>query len=86
MTMSNHELNARVAMKLFPGKTIHRNGEEIRCCGRKVDYRHPHLMERLMYAIVNINIRIISKGLVDVNGSQASTLSEAVALAYVNQE
>lgn len=84
--MTNFELNARVAMKLFPGKTIHRNGEEVRCTGRLIDFRRPHLSERLMYGIGDMEIRFIAKGHVEVNGHKGHTLSEAVAVAYVTME
>lgn len=82
--MTNFELNARIAMKLYPGKTIHRNGAEIKCTNRVVDYRKPHLMERLLHEIGDTHITRMTDKTFDVNGYFAKTLAEAVALAYVN--
>lgn len=85
--MTGYELNARIAMKLFPGKTIHRNGEEIKCANRRIDFRHPHLSERLIHEISetrDITIHRLEHKAFDVNGYHAPTLSEAVALAYLD--
>lgn len=85
--MTLTEINTRLAFALYPTKTVHRNGEVVRCNGRVFDYRAPHTMEHLMHRLKHLAINInIVEGHTTVNGVRGDTLSHAVALAFLNLE
>lgn len=81
--MLNSEINAGVARKLFPGNPVVMNGNEVWCKDRTIDFRKPHLLERMLHELETVKINKVDGQWV-VNGKQASTMSKAVALAYVH--
>lgn len=82
--MTNHELNVAIAKKLFPGKPIVENGKEVWCADKGVDFRKPHLSERMLHELENIRIDKATDGWV-CNTHYAKQMSKAIALAYVGE-
>lgn len=80
--MTNHEINVAIARKLFPGKPIVENGKEVWCADKGIDARKPHLSERMLHEIGDIEIHRVTDGW-ECNGHVAKTMSKAIALAYL---
>jgi hypothetical protein len=86
--MIDFEINRRIALKLWPEKTLRFNGPDVMSDRKIVDYRKPHIMERLMYEL-KVFAACIEKGNVAISCPtkvyRAETLSKAVALCYIGE-